>query len=276
MVHSQGDIAFITSKPPTAYISDPAHTLFTAGRHHLVLYALMTRRRCVLAEPAWKWVPWNEHPKSARDLLLDIIIDIPAIYEAIDAINSWPDDDVGGQSQYGGKKEAARQMTRNGITAIITRLLEWNNAHAMATVPPSLDDPPPEAATPEQFLAVHVMTLFWAICIRVYNHECSILRPDRGEFPDPRIDPDECCRGIVNTIRIFVQPSTGICRQHFTVFPMSTAVHHLIDIGPERMTRERASLWADLNRPHCMLIKRFILNMEPPRYRNAEEAKLGP
>lgn len=272
MVHSQGDIAFITSKPPSAYISDPAHTLFTAGRHHLVLYALLTRRRCVLAEPAWKWIPWTEHPKSARDLLLDIVIDLPAIYEAIDAVNSWPDDyDVDT-----GKKEAARIMIRRGLTAFVTRLLEWHAGHAMTTVPPSLDHAPPETATPEQFLAGHIMTLYWAVCIRVYNHERTLLRLEHGEAPDPRIDPDACCRGIVNTIRVFVQPSTGMCRQHFTVFPMSTAVQHLIDIGPGRMQRERASLWADLNKPQSALVKGFMMNMEPPRYRNAEEAKLGP
>ena len=278
MVHSAGDIAFITSKPPTAYIADPAHTLFTAGRHHLVLYALLTRRRSILAEPAWKWVPWNEHPKSPRDLLLDIIIDVPAIYEAMDSVNSWPDeeddDGTGKRGPGKGRKETARLMIRSGLTAVITRLQAWHDAHAMRTIPPSLSHPPPAAATPEQFLAGHVMTLFWATCIRLHNHERLLLLP--GEFPDPRIDPDECCRSIVNVIRVFVQPSAGICRQHFTVYPMSTAMQHLIDVGPNRMVEERKSLWADLNRPHCVLIKRFLLNMEPPRYRNEEEAKLGP
>lgn len=274
MVHGAGDIAFITSRPPEAYITDPAHTLFAAGRHHLILYALLARKRCVLASPQWKWVPWTDHPKSPRDHLLDIIIDVPAIYEAIDVIRTWPDDDDADATK--GRKETARLMIRRGLTAVITRLLAWHAVHAMPTIPPSLDHPPPEAATPEQFLAGHVMTLFWATCIRLQYHERLMNRPDLGETVDPRIDPDALCRAIVNVIRVFVQPSAGICRQHFTIYPMSTALQHLIDVGPGRMVQERENLWADLNRPHCILIKKFLLNMEPPRYRNEEERKLGP
>lgn len=221
-------------------------------------------------------MPWTVHVKNSRDRLIDILIDLPAVYEAIDTIKSWPDDSDNDRGAKKGRKEKARLMVRRGLTSVIDRLQVWNTDHALRTTPATLAHPPPVAATPEQYLAGHVMTLFWATCIRIYNNERLIVRADLHESTDPRIDPDECCASIVNAIRVFVQPAAGICRQHFTVYPMSTALQHLVDVGPKRMLKERESLWADLNKPHCILIKRFVMSIEPPKYRNEEEAKLGP
>jgi (R)-2-hydroxyglutarate---pyruvate transhydrogenase len=48
--------------------------------------ALLSRRSTFLSQPEWTTIPWEKHPKSKFDLLLDIMATLPALFERTDRI----------------------------------------------------------------------------------------------------------------------------------------------------------------------------------------------
>ncbi|VUC20209.1 unnamed protein product [Clonostachys rosea] len=253
MVHSGGDVALLTSKPPSAYISGYSHMLFVAGRHHLALSALMARKRCFLSDPVWKTVPWTEHEKTPRDRLLDILVDLPAILEAIDVAQVWKDAD---------KKRTCFTFIVKGLLRLLDRMLEWHDQHfsSLEEFPRYLDEQLPEVIKVGQLAAAHVMSLYWSMCVRAVTILHKLQPPGSPRHP---IDIDACCHDIVCTLRIFTHPSAGMFRQHITPFPMSTALLHLMMVEPAILRREREVLLREMGKPECDLVRMFILSLEP-------------
>ncbi|CAH0053524.1 unnamed protein product [Clonostachys solani] len=253
MVHSGGDVALLTSKPPSAYISGYSHMLFVAGRHHLALSALMARKRCFLSDPVWKTVPWTEHKKTPRDHLLDILVDLPAILEAIDVAQGWKDAD---------KKQLCFTFIVKGLQRLLDRMLEWHDRHfsSLDEFPRYLDKQLPEVIEVGQLAAAHVMSLYWSMCVRAVTILHRLQPPGSPRHP---VDIDACCHDIVCTLRIFTHPSAGMFRQHITPFPMSTALLHLMMVEPATLRREREVLLREMGKPECSLVRMFILSLEP-------------
>lgn len=185
--------------------------------------------------------------KTPRDLLLDIVVDLPGILEAADAMSTWT----------GGKKEAYRGYIYKAIRAYITRLLAWAKTHATPLYPPTLNAQLPELISASQLADGHIMSIYYSILLRVHSLSLTL------QCPETRINPDDSCTKIVTIIRIFLHPSAGMFRQYITPFPMSTALQYLIKTEPGRMGEEKKRLFTDMETPAGKVIKDFILSIEP-------------
>ncbi|KAL2021063.1 hypothetical protein VTK56DRAFT_7718 [Thermocarpiscus australiensis] len=74
---------------PENFRSFPNHHFFVRiYRHHVISAALLSRTPTFLAGPEWTTTPWELHPKSPFDRLLDIVVLLPAIFARADRILS--------------------------------------------------------------------------------------------------------------------------------------------------------------------------------------------
>ncbi|KAI1338063.1 hypothetical protein F5Y15DRAFT_417497 [Xylariaceae sp. FL0016] len=74
---------------PSAYQYFPAHHFFArVYRPSVIWAALLNRQPTFLCSPEWTVVPWEYHPRTSLDDLLDIVVLLPSIYPRADSIAS--------------------------------------------------------------------------------------------------------------------------------------------------------------------------------------------
>ncbi|EPE06082.1 c6 zinc finger domain-containing protein [Ophiostoma piceae UAMH 11346] len=77
----------IQQSGPSRFVSFPAHHFFSrVYRPSAIWDALINRRATYLSEPEWTSTPWEAHPKSGLDRLLDIACLLPVILGRFDSI----------------------------------------------------------------------------------------------------------------------------------------------------------------------------------------------
>ncbi|TLD34255.1 hypothetical protein PspLS_00578 [Pyricularia sp. CBS 133598] len=76
---------------PENFKTFPAHHFFArVYRPNALFAAVINRKNTFLARPEWTSVPWEVHPKSAIDRLLDVIAFVPALLSRADHILPHP------------------------------------------------------------------------------------------------------------------------------------------------------------------------------------------
>ncbi|KAI1213364.1 uncharacterized protein F4807DRAFT_456706 [Annulohypoxylon truncatum] len=72
---------------PGAYQSFPEHHFFArVYRPNAIWAALLNRQPTFLCSPEWTVVPWERHPRTPLDDLLDIVVLLPSIFSRADRI----------------------------------------------------------------------------------------------------------------------------------------------------------------------------------------------
>ncbi|KAI2624012.1 hypothetical protein GGS26DRAFT_593532 [Hypomontagnella submonticulosa] len=70
---------------PAAYQAFPAHHFYArVYRPSAIWAALLNRQPTFLCSPEWTVVPWERHPRTALDDLLDIVVLLPSIFSRAD------------------------------------------------------------------------------------------------------------------------------------------------------------------------------------------------
>ncbi|PGG98203.1 hypothetical protein GX51_06923 [Blastomyces parvus] len=218
MAHSSGELALINSRSPEQCIFGRAHQLFVDGRLHVAISSLLARKKCPLSRPEWKTIPWLHYAKSPKDILLDILIDIPTLYEEIDLMNelsmssaAFSPSSSGNSSEDGKEginnehntRENEIQILRQVLIArfwdLDKRLQEWYESvpipreQAIPTPYPYFDNQNWKdkdtkhgfwmgefEVTVEQLALTHTLTLYWATCILLYTVTPEVLRLEQN------------------------------------------------------------------------------------------------
>ncbi|KAI1144675.1 hypothetical protein F5Y05DRAFT_35290 [Hypoxylon sp. FL0543] len=77
----------IRERGPTAYQSFPEHHFFArVYRPSAIWAALLNRQPTFLCSPEWTVVPWERHPRTPLDDLLDVVVLLPSIFSRADRI----------------------------------------------------------------------------------------------------------------------------------------------------------------------------------------------
>ncbi|KAI0901512.1 hypothetical protein F4806DRAFT_501756 [Annulohypoxylon nitens] len=72
---------------PGAYQSFPEHHFFArVYRPNAIWAALLNRQPTFLCSPEWTVVPWERHPRTPLDDLLDIVVLLPSIFSRADRV----------------------------------------------------------------------------------------------------------------------------------------------------------------------------------------------
>ncbi|KAK2800324.1 hypothetical protein FQN51_006232 [Onygenales sp. PD_10] len=244
--HCGGEMALLTARSPLQYASGHAHRLFVDGRLHLTVSAILARKRTLLSSPEWKTIPWLHHPKSLRDKLLDILVDIPTLYEEIDILNalSSPPTDVHRNSETQTQFNSLHHSLLTSCWALDNLLDKWyqciplpreegiptpNTSHPTVARDNNATDTKKEEdsefiITLDQLALAHVFALYWATRILLCEVFTDLL-PHGGLDTDDqdvraRIDPRQYIRRMVGVIPIFLHPAVGVFRVHLSTFAM--------------------------------------------------------
>ncbi|KAL0939526.1 uncharacterized protein CTRU02_206136 [Colletotrichum truncatum] len=221
--HNLGELALIRLRGPEAYIEGYAHTLFAEGRMHLAIAGCMDRKRNFLSEDAWKTIPWTKIPKSPKDVLLDILIDLPALLEEVDLLQQAP----------GSGAEISRRFMQTYQR--LDREIAWwlQNLSPPRKILDDLHERNYKNPTADDLAVAHIMTHFWAACIVVYSSlHMALLLPkftgiDSIVFTE-RTDPRPYCVQIADVVDIFFQPEAGTFGLHSAPFPVGMAIKYLM------------------------------------------------
>jgi hypothetical protein len=201
-----------------------------------------------LSEERWRTLPWRNHPKSLKDRLIDILVDMPTLREDLDTLNCCDDPS---------QRASLRKKLIEDCWRHDKRLAEWYK-----TMPPASEDSfrvrdANESLKPEDLAEAHITTLYWSICLILYREIPGIIGSD-VVLPD-RMNARAYCRKIIKTLPIFLHPSVGTFRTHILTFPMHLALRYIQDFVPkEEMVEERELLASYLERPEITSIGKFM------------------
>jgi hypothetical protein len=214
--------------------------------------AIRERKRSVLSNPEWKTVPWTQNQKTVKDILLDIMIDMPGLLEEFDKMEACADPDE-------------REMRRKKLLEICwlfdRRLGEWSSRVNPPKWLGSLDYQKRDSVLVEDLAAAHVMTLYWAACVVLYKVMPLLVMPDEEPLPN-RADLRIYFRNMARTVPIFLHPAVGMFRVHLATFPIAAALACLSSFGPDEMLVERRLLAGFFRRPEVSSMAKFLNSMD--------------
>ncbi|KAK3298761.1 uncharacterized protein B0H64DRAFT_386095 [Chaetomium fimeti] len=100
---------------PDIFQNDKLLPVYRSCRTLLICQALFRKERCFLEDEPWKTLPWQKLPKTFEDRLLDIIVDLPGIAEAV----------VGHHD-----RAACLDRINTAATALQVWRWDWHRAHS--------------------------------------------------------------------------------------------------------------------------------------------------
>ncbi|KAL0933762.1 C6 zinc finger domain protein [Colletotrichum truncatum] len=198
--HVMGELALVVQRTPESHIDGHAHLLFSSGRMPLAISHIKQRRRCPLSQPVWKTVPWQYHPKSAKDSLVDIFVDIPGILEDLDLFRSCDE---------GPEKEERQKKLIRECWRIDAELMSWLDSLSPQEEFKALEARGLENPTTCDVVVASAMCLFWTTCILAYSTLRMAFGPNPGvELPE-RTNPRIYCTKIANMVDVLFHPAAG-------------------------------------------------------------------
>ncbi|KAF5484284.1 hypothetical protein CGCF413_v015284 [Colletotrichum fructicola] len=216
--HAMGEMALVVQRTPQSHVDGHAHQLFCSGRVHQTITHIKRRQRCPLSHPIWKTVPWKHHPKSSKDALVDIFVDIPGILEDLDELRDC---------EPGIEKEAKRSRLVNECWRIDRELTRWLDNMGPTEELKDLERRGVDNPTMCDVVITSIMTLFWTTSILAY----STLRLALGPKPDielpERTNPRVFCTKIANIVDVFFHPNAGTFGISSAPLPIGMALVYL-------------------------------------------------
>lgn len=212
--------------------------------------AIRIRKACPLSDSRWMTIPWTYHPKTPKDLLIDIVVELPGLCEGIDSLNSL------------GKSSAAprlRAILCRRAFEMIKKLAIWEATFSKSTSFLEINNTVtlPETIPGHDLANCHLMTYFWGISLNVYGQIVSIL--DHADAS--QLNPEECCRRIIRSIPLLLHPSVGIFRQHLVPFPIISCCAYMTGSKSPPLQPERELLASFFQKGYFVAMHQFMKSM---------------
>ncbi|KAK4031328.1 Sterigmatocystin biosynthesis regulatory protein [Parachaetomium inaequale] len=214
--HHSGELALFIARTPVAHVDGDAHHVFADERVEMALSAVLRRKQSVLSTPEWKSIPWQEIPKNLKDILVDILVDMPGLVEAFDDMKHCTEPS---------RQAALRLELVQKCWEQDRQLLTWSGLLFQGVNPGKQPCTEPRS---EDFVThvaqVHGMSLFWTTSLVLY----SILRMASGPQADlpERADPMHHARHLIHAITILLQPKAGLYGQQSAALPLEVALQY--------------------------------------------------
>ncbi|KAI9166504.1 Zn(2)-C6 fungal-type DNA-binding domain protein [Paramyrothecium foliicola] len=257
--HICGEQSILLFRGPASFMSGSAHRLFVDGRQQIIMLAVSKRRRTILAETAWKTIPWQQNTKSPKDLLLDILAAVPGHLEDLDTLRACIDVQRAKELRY--KLLADCEKAHFELQA-------WNEEYGAVLAKfdyTMIDGPLPIPETAEDLELLRLCHLYWMTCTLVYstNHFSLELNIDEevddftsiGLFKSPRDqahsrDIKLYSYKIARAIHLFTKPQYRLASFHAAMVPLGVALRILVQIEPrDEPSEERTMLINYLQHP---------------------------
>lgn len=222
---------------------------------------IQSRKRCPLNSPEWKTIPWSTNPKSTKDQLLDVLIEIPDVLEDMTITETLSDQPEQRHILLKKLEERCWQCDR--------QLLSWATACGAEVVAfvesliavRDVKDMSNEPALPSTDLAMaHLGLIYWT----TYNLLSEILlwlteayMPKDDDIQLPRhLDAHLYYRKVDRLIPYFKKSAVGSYFVSFVGWPVAVATSFLSRQG--ELAEARAFLARALDCEQGILLKRFF------------------
>ena len=212
---------------------------------------MKARKKSILSNEEWKTIPWSYYKKTPKDLLLDVLVEMPRLMEESDILQSCDSPT---------QRDCCTEMLLNDCWHFDKQLREWLENHAPKQILRTPDTESPTLIDTTDLGSAHIMTLYWSVCIILY----SIMRTVMGtetRLPE-RGDIKAYCRNIIRTIPIFFHPAVGTFRAHLATFPMGLVMRNLDLFEPEERAVEQRLLESCCRTQGGAAIGKFIKSLE--------------
>ncbi|CAH0057565.1 unnamed protein product, partial [Clonostachys solani] len=93
VTHTAGNAALILSREPREYKNGYSHMLFSDLRIVQAFFGMRICRPCPFAAQEWKTVPFEDIPKSPKDIIADITLELPELYSDLKSAKACLQDD---------------------------------------------------------------------------------------------------------------------------------------------------------------------------------------
>lgn len=219
--------------------------------------ALQQRKTSFLSDESWKTLPWNAVSKTPRDLILDILVEVPTAFEAVDTYRTMAVHEPIAA-------ETRREELVRFCMVLDQKLAQWQADHpalvqSASEVMPLWDMNLP-SPLPNQFdiAMLHVMTLYWTTSTLIHSTLRDILKDDE---PRPcNLNPEASCAKIIVALSNLLHPNIGLFRIHLVTIPLSIVMILLQDpsIQLNALCDERRLLAHCLAHPGCSSISKYL------------------
>lgn len=183
----------------------------------------------MLGTSEWKSIPWQKISKDFKDILVDILVDMPGLVEAYDNWRLCTEPN---------KQAALRLELVQRCWEHDEQLLMWsrllfqavrNTGKQPCTKPPSED-------LVTHVARVHGMSLFWTTSLVLYSILWSASEP-QSDLPD-RTNPTHQVQHFVEAITVLLQPAAGLYGQQSAALPLEIALQYTTAMSPSSREKE--------------------------------------
>lgn len=256
------------------------------------------RKACPLASAEWLSIPFQNKQKSYKDLLFDLLIQVPGLLEQADIAEAVDSMDL-------------RIITIHALLDMHMALRQWeldlfeSLQSRFATLSTSTPKSDITLDDPKTFLSfgldvAHAAATYWAVCMTIF----STINSLRSSLPPPCILlPVDSARGdslnslynailsheeglnpypyalkVIQAIPYFIHPDSGLNGFQNIIFPIGIVLAFLLTLGPER-TDDIKTIIGLLNESPTngstgLLIKQFLRQVLE-RGRNVQIGAVG-
>ncbi|VUC29550.1 unnamed protein product [Clonostachys rosea] len=217
IAHTAGNAALILSREPQEYKKGYSHMLFSDLRIVQAFYGMRLCKPCPFAAQEWKTVPFEDIPKSPKDVIADITLELPELYSDIKNATEC----LEGEEQLALLETIAskswlldfRLRTWAATTGLqIREFVKSKIAAGSSTT----------AMSSEQYALANVSLLYWITCISLYD--ILEMTGDTFESPWPEhANPLIYCRELTVFIPFLLAPQAGCPVTNFVFFALDSA-----------------------------------------------------
>ena len=216
--------------------------------------SIMARKRSIFGSPEWKTIPWSLHPKSPKDQLLDVMVELPGLLEDVHDPDRMPN--VPEQRTF------YLQRLEDRCWLYDSQLQTWSSTSGLATMAftdANINIEHDEHSRPsiEDFAIAHLGLLYLTTCCMLYYTMGHINEKRQLELPH-RVDPMQYCRKIVMLIPYFQVPGMGACFMNMVCFPAAVATRFLL--SAENSDEELRMLQRSFRGRHGLKLRRFLVS----------------
>jgi hypothetical protein len=235
IAHTEGITCLLQMRGPEAHTSADALRILRLFRPSQLHYSLTFHVASPLSSEQWCTIPWRNFPKTEKDLLFDILLQIPGALEKLGLARS--------------------QNLRLLYIAVLDELLKihselqlWFNdlrVSLRATVQETETDNWPLPLADDAYMIhgtdiAEAVMMFWAgsiLVLSVLHDLADRFEPDDEDIQHlslfdilsaPTSDPRTYTNSIISGVKHFLHSSSGIALIQSVLIPVGTAIHYLV------------------------------------------------
>lgn len=260
--HNVGSLAIMEARTPSSAIEGDGHYIFLDSRlfwvskrgqgkrkavHYMlnkvqIIDGIKRRKRTSLSRDEWKTVPWQKHAKRTHDELINMLVEIPGLFEDMDNCESLADPDI--------KHEEYRRLVATSL-GIHARLQYWYKS-----LPPEqgyLDGPrlgTEDWQAVEELPSMYTVLLYWSTCLYLYNamrvHSRRRPRSVPPFLPDAAENLGQYISNMSRLLPFFFNPDAGKANLLLAAFPLGTALQFTLLLKGQARSGDRLSEHDDI------------------------------